>query len=131
MEEACIRHRNVIGLAANGEGDDVTPRYDGTEILEAYKLERRGGEVDNGTPLSGSGGKIEMAKVSGGDTGKGKIAIVRRRVEKVILYALSSRLVQSLADFADRVRLAIAALGSEDVIRIRASPKRSRHHMNN
>ena len=53
------------------------------------------------------------------------------RGEKVILYALSSRLVQSLADFADRVRLAIAALGSEDVIRIRTSPKRSRHHTNN
>lgn len=81
MEEAYVRHRNVIGLAANGERDDVTPRYDGTEIPEAYKLERRSSEVDNGTPLGGSGGKIEMAKVSGGDTGKGRIVVVRRRVE--------------------------------------------------
>jgi hypothetical protein len=43
--------------------------------------------------------------------------------ETVMLYARSSFAVQSLPDFAVRIRLAIAALKSEDVIRTRTPPK--------
>jgi len=44
----------------------------------------------------------------------------------VILYAMSSFSVQLLPDLADRIRLAIATLKPEDMIRIHAPPNTPR-----
>ena len=54
------------------------------------------------------------------------------RDETVMLYVTSSFVAQPLADLADRTRLAIVRLKSEDVIRIRANRQRRQcTHPNN
>jgi len=62
---------------------------------------------------------------SDGPSGVGK-NLSGGRDETAMFYAMSSLSVQSLADLADRMILAIT-LKSEDAIRIRAPPKTPKH----
>jgi hypothetical protein len=49
------------------------------------------------------------------------------RDETVMLYAMSSLSLQSSPDSADRIMLAVATLGSGDVVRMRVPSKMLRH----
>lgn len=55
--------------------------YSGGTLVEAQKLQCLSGEVDDGTLLSGSNGKIQIAEVPVGDIGKDGIVAIRGGVE--------------------------------------------------
>jgi hypothetical protein len=72
---------NAIGITANGERDGVTREHSDATPIEAQKLQRLDGEVNNETLLASSDGEIEVAEVPDGGLGKGGIGIIGKGVE--------------------------------------------------